>query len=348
MSSSISNSFDGFYERVTKILEGARNIVYQTANMEMLQAYWNIGREIVEEENKGRDRADYGTYLIKNLSVKLTQVFGKGFTRSNLHYMRQFYQKFEKVHAVRGELTWTHYRLMLKVEEASAREFYVGEAIAGNWSTRQLERQISSLYYERILLSSNRVRQTVKEDSESKIANINVSSIMKDPFVLEFLDVKENEKLAETELESALIKRLQQFLLELGNGFAFVGRQYRITAENDHFYIDLVFYNYILKCFLLIDLKTEKLAHQDIGQMDFYVRVFEDKIKQPGDNPTLGLILCTEKNQFMVKYSMLSEGKQIFASKYKLYLPNEESLKEEIRRERDFLEGEQSLRKRQK
>ncbi len=348
MNNSISNSFECFYERIKEILEGARKKVYRTANLEMLQAYWNIGREIVVEEQKGKDRAGYGNYLIKNLSAKLTQSFGKGFTTSNLKYMRQFYQTFEKGHALRDQLSWTHYRLLIKVDEENAREFYIKETIAGNWSTRQLERQITSLYYERILLSGKEHRKTVIEDAECNTTKIQPLHIIKDPFVLEFLDVKENEKLAETQLESALIEKLQQFLLELGNGFAFVGRQYRITADNDHFYIDLVFYNYILKCFLLIDLKTEKLAHQDIGQMDFYVRVFEDKIKQPGDNPTLGLILCTEKNQIMVKYSMLSEGKQIFASKYKLYLPNEESLKEEIRRERDFLESEQSLRKRQR
>jgi predicted nuclease of restriction endonuclease-like (RecB) superfamily len=344
MTKSLSTSFDSFFKRIKEILEGARNKVYRTVNMEMLQAYWNVGREIVEEEQKGKDRAEYGEYLIKNLSAKLTQAFGKGFTKSNLNYMKQFYQTFEKGHALRGELSWTHYRLLLKIEKKNAREFYIKEAIAGNWSTRQLERQINSLYYERILMSDKQRIQTVVKKAESKKDRMQPSHFIKDPFVLEFLDVKENEKLAETQLESALIEKLQQFLLELGNGFAFIGRQYRITADNDHFYIDLVFYNYILKCFLLIDLKTEKLVPQDIGQMDFYVRFFEDKIKQPGDNPPIGLILCTDKNKTIVKYSVLSEGKQIFASKYKLYLPNEESLKKEIRRERDLLEREQRLR----
>ncbi len=344
MTKSLSTSFDSFFKRIKEILEGARNKVYRTVNMEMLQAYWNVGREIVEEEQKGKDRAEYGEYLIKNLSAKLTQAFGKGFTKSNLNYMKQFYQTFEKGHALRGELSWTHYRLLLKIEKKNAREFYIKEAIAGNWSTRQLERQINSLYYERILMSDKQRIQTVVKKAESKKDRMQPSHFIKDPFVLEFLDVKENEKLAETQLESALIEKLQQFLLELGNGFAFIGRQYRITADNDHFYIDLVFYNYIIKCFLLIDLKTEKLVPQDIGQMDFYVRFFEDKIKQPGDNPPIGLILCTDKNKTIVKYSVLSEGKQIFASKYKLYLPNEESLKKEIRRERDLLEREQRLR----
>ena len=345
MTKSLSTSFDGFYERIKDILEGARKKVYRTTNMEMLQAYWNVGREIVEEEQMGKDRAGYSSFLIENLSLKLTEAFGKGFTQSNLRYMRLFYKTFGKRHAMRDELSWTHYRLLLKVEKKNTREFYIEEAIAGNWSTRQLERQINSLYYDRILLSNKQRRKAVIIEAEDTKDKMQHSYFIKDPFVLELLDLKENEKLAETSLESALIEKLQQFLLELGNGFAFVGRQYRITADNDHFYIDLVFYNYILKCFLLIDLKTEKLIHQDIGQMDFYVRFFEDKIKQPDDNPTLGLILCTDKNETIVKYSILSEGKQIFASKYKLYLPNEESLKEELRREMDLLEREQRLRK---
>jgi len=344
MTNSLSPSLDSFYERIKEILESARNKVYRTANIEMLQAYWNVGREIVEEEQNGKDRAEYGNYLIKNLSTKLTQTLGDGFTKSNLHYMRQFYQKFEKVHALRGELSWTHYRLLLKVEKMNVREFYIKEAIDGNWSTRQLERQINSLYYERILMSDKKCIQAGIKKDEILKNKMQPWHFIKDPFVLEFLDLKENKKLAETSLESALIEKLQQFLLELGNGFAFIGRQYRITADNDHFYIDLVFYNYILKCFLLIDLKTEKLGHKDIGQMDFYVRFFEDKIKQTGDNPTMGLILCTDKNETIVKYSILSEGKQIFASKYKLYLPNEESLKEEIRRGKDLLEREYKMR----
>jgi len=344
MTKSISPSFDSLYDRIKEILEGARKKVYRTANQEMLQAYWNVGKVIVEEEQKGKDRAEYGDYLIIKLSSRLTQSFGKGFTRSNLHYMRQFYLRFEIVHAVRGELSWTHYRMLLKVDNENAREFYIEEAISGNWSTRQLERQINSLYYERLLMSDKQHRQAVIDDVERKKEKIQPSHYIKDPFILEFLNLGENEKLVETSLESALIEKLQQFLLELGTGFAFVGRQYRITADNDHFYIDLVFYNYFLKCFLLIDLKTEKLVHQDIGQMDFYVRFFEDKIKQQDDNPTIGLILCTEKNMTIVKYSVLSEGKQIFASKYKLYLPDEDSLKKEIRRERDILENEQSLR----
>jgi predicted nuclease of restriction endonuclease-like (RecB) superfamily len=216
------------------------------------------------------------------------------------------------------------------------------EAITGNWSTRQLERQINSLYYNRLLMSKDKKGLMLNTNMGKEI--MHPSSIIKDPFVLEFLNLKESEHLTESRLESVLIEKLQHFILELGNGFSFVGRQYRITIDNDHFYIDLVFYNYILKCFLLIDLKTEKLTHQDIGQMDFYVRFFENQLKKLGDNSTIGLILCIEKNKTIVKYSLLNESKQIFASKYQLYLPTVKQLEEELQRQREELEQEKKLR----
>ncbi len=334
---------DSLFIRIHKILEEARNKVYRTANTEMLSAYWNVGRKIMEEEQKGKERAAYGSALIKGLSIKLTKEYGKGFTETNLKYMRQFYQTFEKSHALRDELSWTHYRLLLKVEKEDAREFYMKETITGNWSTRQLERQINSLYFDRLLMSKD--KKGLMLDTDKSQETPQPRNIIKDPFVLEFLDVKENEKQAESILESALIEKLQHFILELGNGFSFVGRQYRITADNNHFYIDLVFYNYILKCFLLIDLKTEKLTHQDIGQMDFYVRFFEDQLKQSGDNPSIGLILCTEKNRTIVKYSLLNESKHIFASKYQLYLPTVKQLEQEIQHEREEIEREKKLSK---
>ena len=341
MSNELTQNIDNLYQRVREIIDNARNKVYRTANIEMLQAYWNAGRLIVDEEQNGNDRATYGSFLISNLSGKLTREYGKGYTESNLKYMRQFYLTFEKSHALRGELTWTHYRLLLKVEKESARDFYINEAIKGNWSTRQLERQINSLFYDRILMS--RDKKGMIQGGRALEDKMQPGQIVKDPYVLEFLNVKENESLAEKQLEAALIDKLQQFLLELGNGFSFVGRQYRITADTDHFYIDLVFYNYILKCFLLVDLKTDKLTHQDIGQMDFYVRFFEDKMKQPGDNPTIGLILCTEKNKTLVRYSLLNESKQIFASKYQMYLPTEKQLEQEIQRELTQIEQEKRL-----
>ena len=331
----------GLFERIQEILETARIKVYRTANTEMLQAYWNVGREILEEEQNGQERAKYGSALLEDLARRLTKLYGKSFSSRHLRYMRQFYREFPKWNAVRSELSWTHYRLLLKVEREDARVVYMKEAIAGNWSTRQLERQINSLYFDRLLISKD--KKGLKMDTDMGKEVIQPGNIIKDPFVLEFLDVNKSERLTESDLESALISKMQDFILELGNGFSFVGRQYRITLDNDHFYIDLVFYNYILKCFLIIDIKADKLTHKDIGQMDFYVRFFEDKLKQPEDNPSIGLILCTEKNRTIVKYSLLNESKQIFASKYQLYLPTVVQLEEEIQREREQLEHEQKL-----
>jgi predicted nuclease of restriction endonuclease-like (RecB) superfamily len=232
---------------------------------------------------------------------------------------------------------------LLRVEKDGARGFYLKEAIDCNWSTRTLERQINSLYYERMLMSSNRGKPIVKKEAEINKEEMHPSHIIKDPYVLEFLDLKANTDFYESRLEQALIDKLQEFILELGKGFSFVKRQYRISSEGNHFYVDLVFYNYILKCFLLIDLKSGNLSHQDIGQMDFYVRFFEDQVKQDSDNSTIGLIMCTEKENTIVKYSVLNEGKQIFASRYKLYLPDEVTLKAEIKKERELLEIEQKL-----
>jgi len=332
---------DGLFERIQEILEVARNKVYRTANTEMLRAYWNVGREILEEEQNGQARAKYGSALLEDLARRLTELYGKSFSSRHLRYMRQFYREFPKWNAVRSELSWTHYRLLLKIDREDARIFYMKEAITGSWSTRQLERQINSLYFYR--LQNNKDKKGLLQDSDKEQEIIQPENFVKDPFVLEFLDINERERLSESDLESALINKLQHFILELGNGFSFVGRQYRITADNEHFYIDLVFYNYILKCFLIIDIKADKLTHKDIGQMDFYVRFFEDQLKQPGDNPSIGLILCTEKNRTIVKYSLLNESKQIFASKYQLYLPSVEQLEEEIQREREQLEQEQNL-----
>jgi len=341
MSKDLTKNTGRLLKKIQKILGEARTNVYRTANTEMLRAYWNIGREIVEEEQKGRGRADYGSALLEELAIRLTDLYGKSFSSRNLRYMRQFYREFPKWNAVRSELSWTHYRMLMKVEKENSREFYMKEAISGNWSTRQLERQINTMYFDRLHLSKDRKKPMLDVDKSNEV--MQSGNIIKDPFILEFLDVKESENLSESTLESALINKLKQFILELGNGFSFVDRQYRITTNNDHFYIDLVFYNYILRCFLLIELKTEKLTPQDIGQMDFYIRFFEDQLKQPGDNPTIGLILCTEKNKTIVKYSLLNESKQMFASKYQLYLPTIKQLEHEIQWEREQLEREKNL-----
>ena len=336
------SQFDTLYNTISHIIEEARNTVYRTANFTMVQAYWNIGKTIVEEEQNGQERAEYGQELIKQLSKKLTKKHGKGFNTTNLWYIRQFYTIFQNFHALRGELSWTHYRLLLKVENDEARQFYLQEAIDCNWSTRSLDRQINNLYYERMLMSQN--NQVVKQEATEKTTQQEPKDLIKDPYVLEFLGLKDNTDFRESELEQAIIDKLQDFLLELGKGFAFVGRQYRLSAgTGNHFYADLVFYNYLLKCFLIIDLKTKPLTHQDIGQMDMYVRYFEDKIRQENDNPTIGLILCTEKNETIVKYSLLNESKQIFASKYMTYLPTEQELKKEIERERQLIEQEKKL-----
>ena len=288
----IATKINTLYDTINQIIEQARKTVYRTANFTMVQAYWNIGKAIVEEEQNGKERAEYGKEIIQQLAEKLTQKHGKGFNTTNLWYIRQFYQIFENFHALRGELNWTHYRLLLKVKDKKARQFYMQEAIDCNWSTRSLERQINNLYYQRILASQN--TELVKKEADEKTYQQEAKDIIKDPYVLEFLDLKSNPDFYEKELEQAIIDKLQDFLLELGKGFTFHSRQYRISLDGEHFYIDLVFYNYILKCFLLIDLKTGKLEHQDIGQMDTYVRFFEDKIRQDTDNPTIGLILCTE------------------------------------------------------
>ncbi len=317
---------------------------------------------IVEEEQQGKERAEYGAFLIKNLSVRLTEEFGKGFTEPNLWNFRQFYFCFpiwnalrsksssqnngenisnadspEILYALRRELTWTHYRLLMRVEKPEAREWYMNEAAEQNWSTRVLERQINSLYYERLKISPDRKSIIEEMQEKTRLLVATPQDFIKDPYVLEFLGLKDNPDFRESDLEQAIIGKLQAFMMELGKGFAFVARQQRISTDTKDFFIDLVFYNYLLKCFVLIDLKTGELAHQDIGQMDMYVRLYEDKYKSPDDNPTIGIILCTDKDETVVKYSVLKENKQLFASKYKLYLPSEQELIEEIEREKAMI-----------
>ena len=331
-------SLNSTYQSIREILEKAKSGVYRSINFAMVLAYWNIGKVIVEEEQQGKERAEYGKALIKELSARLTKEYGKGFDESNLRNIRQFYITFPNCDALRHELTWTHYRLLLRIEKEDARNFYILETVDSNWSTRELERQIGSLLYERIALSKN--KDNVKELSTKGHVVQKPEDIIKDPYVLEFLNLRESRDFLESDLEQGLINKLQEFLLELGKGFAFVARQKRITIDGDHFYIDLVFYNYLLRCFLLIDLKIGKLTHKDIGQMDFYVRYFEHEVKQENDTPTIGLILCSHKNEAMVKYTLLENNNRIFASKYKLYLPSEEELKEELEREKQLLELE--------
>lgn len=325
------------FAEIRQILIGARQTAYKAVNFAMVTAYWNIGRLIVEDEQQGSTRAEYGKAVLADLSVRLTEEFGKGFTEANLRNMRQFYQYFPNCYALRSELTWTHYRLLIRVQDEDARQWYMNEAAEQTWSSRQLDRQISVLYYERLLASKD--TRPVREEAAQNLSLITPQEFIHDPYVLEFLNLKDYPALRETDIEKALISNLQEFLLELGKGFCFVARQKRMRYEEEDFYVDLVFYHSILKCHVLIDLKLGKLSHQDVGQMDSYIRMFDDLYKHPDDNPTLGLILCSDKNEAVVKYSVLAEHRQIFASKYLLELPAPEILQREIMRERKQLEG---------
>ena len=323
------------YKGIRDILAEARAKAFVAINFAMVEAYWEIGRQI---EDAVGNRSEYGKGLLKYLAIQLTEEFGKGFDESSLRRMRQFYKAFPIRATLWHELSWSHYRLLMKIDNEERREFYGRECAESSWSVRQLERQINSFFYERLLSTQQSNRAEVRSEIMTLEPNTDPKYILKDPYILEFLDLKENRKYKESDLENALIDHLQDFLLELGKGFSYVAKQKRITIEGDHYYVDLVFYNYILKCFVLIDLKMGKLTYQDIGQIDFYVRYFEDKIKPQDDNPTIGIVLCTDKNDTMAKYSVLTENENLFASKYMLYLPTEEELKRELKRERELLE----------
>lgn len=270
-----------------------------------------------------------------------TTDFGKGFTVANLKNMRQFYLTFQNGYALRSELSWTHYRLIMRVENEKARQFYLEECAKANWSTRQLERQINSFFYERLL--SSKEKDPVRNEIASLEKGMVPEDVIRDPYVLEFLGLEQVSSLFERDLEQALIEHMQKFLLELGRGFSFVARQKRITFEGRHFFIDLVFYNYILKCFILIDLKIGDLTHQDLGQMQMYVNYYTREMKNEGDNPPLGIVLCADKSESVVRYTLSEENTQIFASKYKLYLPTEEELRREIESECELLERDRNL-----
>jgi len=341
-----------FYNGIRRILRKARESAYRAVNSAMVEAYWLIGRQIVEEEQGGKERADYGAKIIQGLAKKLTHEFGKGFTKTNLKYFRQFYLSFSVKsigHTVcdqlRKELSWSHYRLIMRVKNTNARQYYMEEAAENNWSVRALNRQINSSYYQRLLASKNKESVEKEAEENTKKLSMRPEDLIKDPSILEFLNMNPDLDYLEKEIEQALIDKLQLFLLELGKGFSFVARQYHISTETKEFYIDLVFYNYLLKCFVLIDVKAGELTHQDIGQIDMYVRIFEDKIKPKGDNPTIGIILCNEKDATVVKYSVLNKSKRLFASKYMLYLPTEEELMEELDRDRMLIEEARNEKK---
>lgn len=325
-----------FYIRIKEILSSARAGVYSAANFAMVNAYLEIGKSIVEKQG-GNATAEYGSRLIEELSKQMTADFGKGFTAANLKNMRQFYLTFPNRYALRSQLSWSHYRLIMRVEDEQARNFYVEECAKSNWSTRQLERQINTFSYQRLLAS--RGNYDVVDDTTKKEPGQTPEDIIRDPYVLEFLGLEKRANFYESDLEQALIDHLQKFLLELGRGFSFVDRQKHINFDGRHFYIDLVFYNYILKCFVLIDLKTGDLTHQDIGQMQMYVNYYTRELMNEGDNPPIGILLCSDKSDAVVNYTLPEGNNQIYASKYKLYIPSEEELKREIQTERKALES---------
>ena len=356
------------FERVAVILESGRGRVLRTINHETVLTYWLIGREIVHALQGGEARAQYGNMLIADLSKRLTECYGAGFSTANLKSFRQFYLTYsnrtvaishpsgsqledsdgtnlisypagsESQPDFHHDLSWSHYRALMRVENSTARQFYETEAVQSNWSKRDLERQIGSLFYERLMASTDKAGMI--EGVRQEATPINPLDMLKDPYVLEFLDLPNVPQLKENHLEQAIIDKLQQFLLELGRGFSFVARQKRMRFDHRDFYVDLVFYNYLLKCFVLIDLKTGELTHQDIGQMDGYVRMYESHAKVEGDNPTIGLILCSEKNAAVARYSVLNDSQQLFASKYQFTLPSEDELQREILRERALIENQ--------
>lgn len=340
MSNAPATSGADLYHGIRDILLSARTHVRQTVNAAMVQTYWQIGRLIVEDEQGGEKRAEYGKRVLPELAKRLSAEFGKGFSAQSLWNYRQFYLEFPILSTAWRELSWSHFKMLMRVKNTQARAWYADEAANQNWSVRALDRQISTLYYERLLGSQQ--QDGVRDEAATKIASDapnDPRNFIRDPYVLEFLGVQPGAGLYEQDVEQGLIDRLQQFLMELGKGFAFVARQKRLQVEGDDFFVDLVFYNYLLKCFVLIDLKVGKLAHQDVGQLDMYVRVFDEQQRGEGDNPTIGLILCSERNAAVAKYSALADKQQLFASKYQTLLPSEEELRAELERDRALLES---------
>jgi predicted nuclease of restriction endonuclease-like (RecB) superfamily len=317
---------------VKAILEQARGKARSAVNSAMVEAYWLIGQRIVQEEQQGKQKAQYGARMMQELSIALSAEFGKGFSYANLYNFRQFYRVFpdhQILYTLCRELSWSHLRLIIRADSQQAIEYYCKEAREQNWTVRQLERHIQTNDYQRLL--STQAQTSGQENQASHL------EFIKDPYVLEFLQLPESGQLKESQLEQAIIDELQKFLLELGKGFSFVARQMRISTETSHFFLDLVFYNYLLKCFVIIDLKAGKLTHQDIGQMDMYVRMFDDLKRGEGDNPTIGIILCDSKDETVVKYSVIKESQQLFASKYQRVLPSEAELIAEIEREKRLI-----------
>lgn len=329
-----TNSGD-ILQDMREIIEGSRSSAYQAINLALVRRNWLLGRRIAEEELNGETRAEYGLEIIKKLSQKLTDEYGKGFTKTNLYNFYLFYKTFPEIfQTVSGKsqtlLSWSHYQTLLRVKDDKARAWYAKEAAEQTWTVRTLQRNIDTQYYYRLLSSQN--PEPVEQEMRQLTSNYQQDKLeyMKNPIVAEFLGLSSNIDMTETQLESAILSNLQKFLMELGKGYAFVARQQHIHTEKQDYYVDLVFYNYILKCFVLIDLKTGKITHQDVGQMDMYIRMYDELKRGEGDNPTLGIVLCSETDEDIARYSVMHGNEQLFASKYKLYLPSEEELRAEI------------------
>ncbi len=321
-------------DTITSIIEQARHHVRQSVNSAMVQSYWEIGRLIVEHEQQGEKRAAYGKAQLQHISTQLSARLGKGFDVTNLRNMRSFYLAFPIRETVSLELSWSHYNRLSRIANPEARQWYVQETLMQNWSVRALDRQISKLYYERLLASQNKAVVTAEAAGQTGLLADNIHYYLRDPYILDFLNLQD-KTYQESDLEQAIIDNLQAFLLEMGKGFAFIERQQRIRFADEDFYIDLVFYHYKLKCFVLVDLKLGKLKHQDVGQMDTYVRLYNEKHKAADDNPTIGLVLCSEKNDAVARYSVLSDQKQLFALKYLPYLPSESELQTALAQQRE-------------
>lgn len=325
---------DDIYTDAKSIISSSRAVAQRAVNVALVQRNWLLGKRIAVEELKG-ERAEYGKQVIQALAKRLTEEFGKGFTRSNLYRYTQFYKLFPTIVATLSRqsgrcLSWSHYQVLLRVSNVKARAWYEHEALEQNWSVRTLDRNVSTLYYDRLLMSKDKA--PVVAEMETKTAEFQEKRLefIKDPVIAEFLELPQDKSFVESDLEQAIISNLEKFIMELGKGYAFVARQQHIRTDLRDFYIDLVFYNYILKCFVLIDLKTSEISHQDVGQMDMYVRMYDDLKRREDDNPTIGILLCTETSETIARYSVLHNSDQLFAAKYKLYLPSEEELRAEI------------------
>jgi len=324
-----------FVSEVRRIIEESRNNAVRSVDYCRVQMYWNIGRRIVEEEQQGNDRADYGSYLIQNLADDLEPEYGSGFSYRQLAFCRQFYLTYPIANALRSQLNWSQYRMLIQIPDPDKRGYYELEAVNNCWTGREMERQINSMLYERLLLSND--KESVLAVARKQRIPQSPREIIKDPMVLEFLGLERKPTYYESDLETSLISHLQNFMLELGNGFAFVARQKRVLIEDDEFFIDLVFYNRLLRCFVLFELKTDKLTHQDLGQLQMYVNYYDRVEKLPEENPTIGILLCTSKNDTVVKMSLPENNSTILASQYTLYLPSEEQLKKEVEEVRNLI-----------